>query len=77
MEKVQIAISGRQVLVDADMVKRMLKKDALVQASLRIVSALSNAIPTEANAVLQTQLEENSKKIIRLNRTIRKNVEFI
>ena len=77
MEKVQIAISGRQVLVDADMVTKMLKKDALVQASLRIVRTLTDAIPCDSTKILQAQLDENGRKIIRLNRTIRKNVQFI
>jgi len=67
---------GKQVMVDQDMVKKMLKKDELVKSAMRL-QAVMNAVPREAEPILQKQLQEISGKIIRLNRTIRKNVTFI
>jgi hypothetical protein len=36
-----------------------------------------NAVPREAEPILQKQLQEIMGKIIRLNRTIRQNVQFL
>lgn len=76
MEKVQITVFGKQALVDQDMVKKMLKKSELVAGAMRLQSVM-NAVPSEAEPILQKQLQEIVGKIIRLNRTIRKNVQFI
>jgi hypothetical protein len=76
MVRVQITLMGKQAMVDQDMVKKMLKKDELVGSALRL-QAVMNAVPREAEPILQKQLQEISGKIIRLNRTIRKNVTFI
>jgi hypothetical protein len=76
MEKVQMVIAGRLALVDADMVKKMTKKQELVAGALRLQSVM-DAVPREAEPILQKQLEEIMGKIIRLNRTIRQNVQFL
>ena len=76
MEKVQMVVGGHQALVDADMVKKMIKKSELVASAGRL-QAVMNAVPREAEPILQQQLQEIMGKIIRLNRTIRKNVQFL
>jgi hypothetical protein len=76
MEKVQMIISGKLALVDADMVKKMTKKQELVASASRLQSVM-NAVPREAEPILQKQLQEIMGKIIRLNRTIRQNVQFL
>jgi hypothetical protein len=77
MERVQITLfNGKQAMVDQDMVKKMLKKNELVAAAGRL-QAVMNAVPREAEPILQKQLQEIMGKIIRLNRTIRRTVQFI
>lgn len=76
MEKVQMMVANRLALVDADMVKKMTKKQELVASALRLQSVM-NAVPQEAEPILQKQLQEIMSKIIRLNRTIRQNVQFL
>lgn len=61
MEKVQMVVGGKLALVDADMVKKMTKKQELVAEAMN----------------LQKQLQEIISKIIRLNRTIRQSVQFL
>jgi len=76
MQKVQMLVGGRQALVDADMVKKMTKKQELVANAMRLQSVM-NAVPREAEPILQKQLQEIMSKIIRLNRTIRQTVQFL
>jgi hypothetical protein len=76
MEKVQMVVGGKLALVDADMVKKMTRKQELV-ASARRLQSVMNAVPSEAEPIIQAQLQEIMGKIIRLNRTIRKNVQFL
>jgi hypothetical protein len=76
MQRVQITVSGKQAMVDQDMVKKMLKKNELVASAMRLQSVM-NAVPREAEPILQKQLQEIMGKIIRLNRTIRQTVQFL
>lgn len=76
MEKVQMVVGGKLALVDADMVKKMTKKQELVASAQRLQSVM-NAVPREAEPILQKQLQEIMSKIIRLNRTIRQSVQFL
>ena len=76
MEKVQITVFGKLALVDQDMVKKMLKKSELVASAARLQSVM-NAVPSVAEPILQKQLQEIIGKILRLNRTIRRTVQFI
>jgi hypothetical protein len=76
MEKVQMVVGGKLALVDADMVKKMTRKQELV-ASARRLQSVMDAVPSEAAPIIQAQLQEIMGKIIRLNRTIRQNVQFL
>ena len=76
MERVQITVFGKQAMVDQDMVKKMLKKSELVASAMRLQSVM-NAVPREAEPILQKQLQDIMEKIIRLNRTIRQTVQFV
>ena len=76
MGKVQITVFGKLALVDQDMVKKMLKKSELVASAARLQSVM-NAVPSVAEPILQKQLQEIIGKILRLNRTIRRTVQFI
>ena len=77
MERVQITVFGKQAIVDQDMVKKMLKKQALVNQA----SELNTMLKIEKSPTVQMFLEMKSRKvsasIINLNRTIRKNVQYI
>lgn len=74
MQKVQITVFGRVALVDQDMVKKMFKKEALVN-ECSALRELGDANPEMQKELLEQQ-REIAAKIIRLNRTIRKNVQF-
>jgi hypothetical protein len=76
MEKVQMVVGGKLALVDADMVKKMTRKQELVASASRLQSVM-NAVPSEAEPIIQAQLQEIMGKIIRLNRGIRQNVQFL
>jgi hypothetical protein len=76
MQKVEMIVGGRRALVDADMVKKMTKKQELVAIAMRLQSVM-NAVPREAEPILQKKLQEIMSKIIRLNRTIRQTVQFL
>jgi hypothetical protein len=76
MEKVQMVVGGKLALVDADMVKKMTRKQELV-ASARRLQSVMDAVPREAEPIIQAQLQEIMGKIIRLNRGIRQNVQFL
>ena len=76
MQKVQMVVVGRQAFVDADQVAKHTKKNKLVEGALALQKVM-NAVPREAEPILQRQLQEITGKIIRLNRTIRKNVQFV
>ena len=76
MVKVQMLVVGREALVDSDMVKNMTKKNELVAGATRLQSVM-NAVPSEAEPILQKQLQEMITKIRNLNRRIRKNVVFL
>ena len=71
-----MVIAGRQALVDSDQVAKHTKKNKLVEGALALQKVM-NAVPREAEPILQQQLQEIVSKIIRLNRTIRKNVQFV
>ena len=76
MQKVQMTVHGREALVDADMVKLMTKKAELVKAAMNLQHVM-DSVPTIAQPILQKQLNDIAGKIIRLNRRIRQNVQFI
>ena len=73
MQKVQMTIHGRQALVDADMVELMTKKAALVKAAVDLKDVADTMSAAEHLAATDAIV----KQIIRLNRRIRQNVQFI
>ena len=75
MERVQMMLQGKLALVDADMVKKMQRKEALVNEALTLQQA-SRTNGSSAQQAAQAAAVI-AVKIIRLNRTIRKNVRFI
>jgi hypothetical protein len=72
MERVKMVVAGRQAEVDADQVKKLAKKDALI-AQLMAIKANASLSAYDA----MTQTSEVGIKLIRLNRTIRHNVRFL
>lgn len=73
MQKVQMTVHGREALVDADMVGLMTKKADLVKAAVD----LKNVANTMSAAEHLAATDAIVKQIIRLNRRIRQNVQFI
>ena len=73
MQKVQMTIHGREALVDADMVALMTKKAALVKAAVDLKDVAGTMSAAEHLAATDAIV----KQIIRLNRRIRQNVQFI
>lgn len=77
MEKVQMVISGKLALVDADQVKKLQKKQMLVANALDLQNKMKASTDITVKALLMRELDDTMSKIIRLNRTIRQNVRFI
>lgn len=75
MNRVEMTVFGKRALVDADMVKKMTKKQELTEKamSLRTFIKADPAGRAYANALL----DEVMGKLIRLNRTIRPTVQFL
>lgn len=75
MMKVEMIVGGRRALVDADMVKKVTKKQELVAEAM----ALQKYYDADkvAHAYALPLLQKKAGQIIRLNRTIRQNVQFI
>lgn len=74
MNKVEVTIHGQRALVDEDQVKKVLKKDALVNKAMLLQKQCS---VTDTFAPANVELRKTTAQIIRLNRTIRQNVQFI
>ena len=75
MMKVEMIVAGRRALVDADMVKKVTKKQELV-ADASALQKYYEADKVEHAYVLPL-LQKKAGQIIRLNRTIRQTVQFI
>ena len=73
MNKVEITLHGRQAMVDADQVKILMKKEALVAEAL----SLQKRANTMSAYEHMMEAGKITGQIIRLNRRIRKNVQFI
>ena len=67
MPKVEILVFGKRALVDADQVAKLQKKEMLVKQAMALKEMAAPAI----------EIQDVMSKIIRLNRTIRQNVQFI
>lgn len=80
MEKVEMIVAGKRALVDADMVKKMTRKEALVGKAMGLHNGLQNSAVPKTDPMYQMfekELEKTMGQIIRLNRTIRQSVRFI
>jgi hypothetical protein len=64
-------------MVDQDMVKKMLKKQALVSEASELQSMLKTEKSTTVQMYLEMKVRKVSASIINLNRTIRRTVQFI
>ena len=75
MERVQMLVMGMTAEVDADMVKKMTKKNELVAEALRLQQErkINKVAPYEA----MMAADKITMQIIKLNKTIRKNVRFL
>lgn len=75
MNKVEMTVFGKRALVDADMVKKMEKKQELTHQA-RGLQAFIKSDPA-GRAYANGLLDKVMGKLIRLNRTIRPTVEFL
>jgi len=77
MHKVEMIVGGRRALVDADMVKKMTRKGQLV----RSISSMQADLAAEKNMgnfrIMSITMDADITQLVRLNRTIRQNVQFI
>ena len=77
MTKVEMLISGRRALVDADMVGKMARKQMLLANCLELRAKIEAETNPVCVRLLEESLSETVGKIARLNRTIRPSVQFI
>jgi hypothetical protein len=75
MDRVQMMVMGKMAEVDADMVKKMIKKDELVANALRLQQDRKLNPVSAYDAMMAA--DKITMQIIRLNRTIRKTVRFL
>jgi hypothetical protein len=75
MEKVEMMVAGKRALVDADMVKKVTKKQELVAEAMALQKYYDADKVGHAYAL--PLLQKKASQIIRLNRTIRRTVRFI
>jgi hypothetical protein len=75
MERVHMLVCGKPASVEADQVKKHIRKNALV-AEANAIQIASNKCSGIAHDVLREQLHVLACKIGRLNRTIRSTVIF-
>ena len=76
MNKVEMIVGGRRALVDADMVKKMTRKEQLVASAVAMQDKMDTEKDPATFRLLSEAVQENVQKIVRLNRTIRQNVYF-
>lgn len=77
MEKVQMVIGGKLALVDSDQVKNHVNKQLYVARAVQLQKQLEAEQNPICKRLLSDSLNEIMGKIIRLNRTIRQNVQFV
>lgn len=73
MSKVEMVYFGKRALVDADQVKKLQQKEMLVAQA----TDLANMAKAYPNLGADLELDKVMAKIVRLNRTIRQNVQFL
>jgi len=77
MEKVHMVIAGKLALVDADQVKKLQRKQMLVDQALQLQNQIKVSVDAKAKYLMEAELVATAGKIIRLNRTIRQTVRFV
>ena len=77
MQKVEMLVAGKRALVDSDMVKKMVRKDMLVATAMDLQAKIKAEKDPICLRLLSESMQETVGKIIRINRTIRKNVIFL
>lgn len=77
MNKVQIVYFGRPALVDADQVKKLGMKQVYVDSIKVMLKTLEEETDAVRKQMLREATNDLSRKLIKLNRTIRQNVTFI
>lgn len=70
-----MVVGGKLALVDADMVKKMTKKQELVAEAMNLQKYYDADKVDHAYAL--PLLQKKAGQIIRLNRTIRQSVQFL
>ena len=76
MNRVEMIVAGRRALVDADMVKKMTRRQQLVASTVAMQDKMDTEKDPATFRLLSEAVQENVQKIVRLNRTIRQNVYF-
>lgn len=74
MKKVEMVVCGMRALVDEDQVKKVAKKQKLVELAVELQKQIDKNDPFNP---INIKLREVTSKIIRLNRTIRQNIIII
>lgn len=77
MKKIEITVMGKRALVDADQVKKLQRKDSLVAGAIQLQKDMAATDDPFVKAKLFDDLNSTMAKIIRLNRSIRQNVQFL
>ena len=76
MNRVEMIVADRRALVDADMVKKMTRRQQLVASTVAMQDKMDTVKDPATFRLLSEAVQENVQKIVRLNRTIRQNVYF-
>ena len=76
MNRVEMIVAGRRALVDQDMVKKMTRRQQLVASAVAMQDKMDTEKDPATFRLLSEAVQENVQKIVRLNRTIRRNVYF-
>lgn len=77
MQKVEMLVAGKRALVDADMTKKMVRKDMLVATAIDLQTKITHETDSICLRLLSESMQKTVGEIIRINRTIRKNVCFL
>lgn len=77
MDKVEMLVAGKRALVDSDMIKKVVRKDMLVATAMDLQAKIKKEKDPICLRLLSESMQETMGKIIRINRTIRKNIQFI
>jgi hypothetical protein len=77
MQKVKMMIGDKLALVDEDQVKKHVNKQMYVARASELQTKANAETDPVCKHLLEEALKDMVSRIIRLNRTIRQNVQFI